>query len=119
MLRIPADSPLLPLLRAHAEVLQPKLITIDTSADAFGGNEIDRAQVRHFVKLLRGVAIENDSTVLLLSHPSVAGIATWLKEEIGTLKTPEIMRVSAELPMTPTGKVLRRVVRDQLSQRPT
>jgi acyl-CoA synthetase (AMP-forming)/AMP-acid ligase II len=48
----------------------------------------------------------------------VAAVAHWLHEEIGTLKTPEIMRVSAELPMTPTGKVLRRVVRQQLAEQP-
>ena len=50
------------------------LLEIDAAADVFGGNEIDRAQVRSFICLLRGVAIRNQCAVLLLSHPSVSGM---------------------------------------------
>lgn len=49
---------------------------IDTSADAFGGDEINRHQVRQFVGLLRGIAIRNHTTPVLLSHPSLSGMAS-------------------------------------------
>ncbi|MDG4670891.1 AAA family ATPase [Shinella sp. 838] len=55
---------------------QPSLVVLDTSADLFGGNEIDRNQVRFFISALRGLAMELDCTFLLLSHPSVAGMQT-------------------------------------------
>ena len=70
------ETVIFPALRAHAKFLRPKLICIDTSADVFGGNEIDRREVRQFVGLLRGLAIEIDCAVLLLSHPSLTGINT-------------------------------------------
>ncbi len=57
----------------EAGQLRPKLIVIDTSADAFGGDEIKRNQVRQFVSTLRSLAIEIDCAVLLLSHPSLTG----------------------------------------------
>lgn len=63
-------------LEAETRALKPKLIVIDPSADVFGGDEINRAQVRKFVGMLRGLAIDHDCAVLLLSHPSVAGLTT-------------------------------------------
>jgi RecA-family ATPase len=51
-----------------------RLLVLDAAADVFGGNEIDRAQVRAFIRLLRSLAISRDCAVLLLSHPSVDGI---------------------------------------------
>lgn len=63
-------------LEAQARALRPKLIVIDPSADVFGGDEINRAQVRKFVSMLRGLAIDYDCAVLLLSHPSVAGLTS-------------------------------------------
>ncbi len=53
---------------------KPSLIVLDTSADLFGGDEIKRVQVRQFVAMLRQVAIGLDCAVVLLSHPSVAGM---------------------------------------------
>ena len=47
---------------------------IDPSADVFGGDEINRAQVRKFVSMLRTLAMEIDCAVLLLSHPSLTGM---------------------------------------------
>jgi RecA-family ATPase len=70
------ETAIFPLLKAHVESLRPKLIIIDTSADAFGGDEINRKQVRAFVKLLRTLAIRFDCAVLLLSHPSLTGISS-------------------------------------------
>jgi RecA-family ATPase len=56
--------------------IQPKLIIIDNSADVFAGNENDRAQVRQFITLLRGLAIRANAGLLLTSHPSLTGINT-------------------------------------------
>lgn len=56
--------------------LRPRLIILDTLADLYGGNEVDRAQVRQFIGMLRGIAIRFDTAVLLLAHPSLAGISS-------------------------------------------
>ena len=55
---------------------RPELPILDTSADVFGGDEINRVQVRFFVSMLRRMAMDHDIAVLLLSHPSVAGMQT-------------------------------------------
>ena len=41
--------------------IKPRLVIIDTSADVYAGNEINRSEVRQFIGLLRGVAIDEDS----------------------------------------------------------
>jgi RecA-family ATPase len=56
--------------------IQPKLIVLDNSADIFGGSENDRAAVRQFIGILRGMAIASGAGVLLTSHPSLTGIST-------------------------------------------
>jgi RecA-family ATPase len=56
---------------------KPSLICLEAAADLFGGNENDRGQVRQFVGLLRGrLAIACNTTIVLLQHPSQAGIAS-------------------------------------------
>lgn len=60
----------------HIVEFRPALVVLDTSADLFGGDEINRNQVRWFVSMLRGLAMELDCAVLLLSHPSVQGMQT-------------------------------------------
>lgn len=55
---------------------RPKLIVLDTLADLFGGDEINRAQARQFIGQLRGLCLSYDTTVLLLAHPSLSGIAS-------------------------------------------
>jgi RecA-family ATPase len=70
------STPLFERLRHDALQLRPKLIAIDTIADTFGGKENDRAQTRQFVTMLRGLAIETDSAVVMAAHPSLTGIAT-------------------------------------------
>ena len=49
---------------------------IDTSADVFGGEENMRMQVRQFVGLLRGMALKENASVILLAHPSLTGLAS-------------------------------------------
>ena len=68
-------TPLCETLETHLSIVQPKLLVLDTLADVFGGNEIDRAQARSFIGLLRGLAIKSDMAVVVLSHPSLAGMA--------------------------------------------
>jgi RecA-family ATPase len=63
-------------VREAAGDIRPRLIVLDNSADVFAGNENDRTQVRQFVTLLRGMAIDAGSAVLLTSHPSLTGINT-------------------------------------------
>jgi RecA-family ATPase len=67
-------TPLFRQLREAALDIRPKSITIDTVADVFAGNENDRTQVRQFVGMLRGLAIEASSALVLLAHPSLTGI---------------------------------------------
>ncbi|MPZ36596.1 MAG: AAA family ATPase [Rhizobiales bacterium] len=69
-------TPLLQQLHQAVRDIRPKTVAIDTSADVFGGNEIDRIQVRQFVGLLRRMGIDGDCSVMLLSHPSLTGINT-------------------------------------------
>ena len=63
-------------LRASALAVRPKTIILDTLADIFAGNENDRSQVRQFVGILRGLAIEADCAVVISAHPSLTGIST-------------------------------------------
>jgi RecA-family ATPase len=63
-------------IHEQAGDLKPKHIGIDTSADVFAGSEIDRAQVRQFLSLLKRLAIVSNGSVVLLSHPSLTGINT-------------------------------------------
>ncbi|NZA03378.1 AAA family ATPase [Ottowia beijingensis] len=44
------------------------LVTIDNASDAYGGDEIQRRQVRAFMRSLAAIAREADAAVLLLAH---------------------------------------------------
>jgi RecA-family ATPase len=57
------------------ETHRPALVVLDTLADLFGGDEVNRAKVRQFVAMLRAIAIDFETTVVLLSHPSVNGMS--------------------------------------------
>lgn len=63
-------------LKARAIDTQPINIMLDNAADIFSGSEIDRAQVRQFITLLRGLSMEANAGVLMSSHPSLTGLAT-------------------------------------------
>ena len=62
-------------LDARAGTDGPALIVIDTLADVFPANENDRAKVRQFVGILRGLALKRNCAVMLLGHPSLTGMA--------------------------------------------
>lgn len=69
-------TPLFHKLREVACDIRPKMIALDTSADIFGGNENDRAQVRQFIGLMRGMAIDANAAVIIATHPSLTGITS-------------------------------------------
>ena len=52
----------------------PALIVLDNLADIFGADENNRAQTRQFVSHLRRWAQHLDCAILLLGHPSLAGM---------------------------------------------
>jgi RecA-family ATPase len=52
------------------------LVTLDTAADVFAGDENNRQQVRQFIGFLNGLAYDHDCAVLLNAHPSRTGIRT-------------------------------------------
>jgi RecA-family ATPase len=57
--------------------LKPDVLILDTAADLFGGNENVRTEVRQFLSgCLRQLATKYRLSILLLAHPSVAGIST-------------------------------------------
>ncbi len=53
-----------------------QLLILDSLHDFFHGNENDRAMTRYFVNQLRVIAQEIEGAVVVLSHPSVAGMAS-------------------------------------------
>jgi RecA-family ATPase len=59
-----------------ARDIKPVHIGIDTSADVFGGSEIERVHVRQFVGALRRLARAANGSVVLIAHPSLTGINT-------------------------------------------
>jgi len=63
-------------LEATIKRLRPRCVALDTRADVFGGNELSRVQVRFFVRALRRLCIAYDMAIVLLSHPSVSGMAS-------------------------------------------
>jgi RecA-family ATPase len=56
--------------------LGARLLILDAVTNLYGGDEIRRRQVNAFIGMLRQLAIKIDGSVLLLGHPSAAGIST-------------------------------------------
>ncbi|MGY3494174.1 AAA family ATPase [Bradyrhizobium sp. USDA 4502] len=54
---------------------KPRLVVIDSIAAVFDGEAIARRQVRAFLAMLRKVAREHDTAIVLLDHPSVRGMS--------------------------------------------
>jgi hypothetical protein len=69
-------TPLFERLKRDAIELRPKLIVVDPVADTFAGKEIDRGHTRQFVTLMRRLAIDAGSAVIMAAHPSLTGIST-------------------------------------------
>lgn len=46
-------------------------------------------------------------------------LCEWVRKDLGGLKAPKVIEITDELPMTPTGKILRREVRTTLGSRPS
>jgi RecA-family ATPase len=67
-------TPLYRWLENEAARINPKLIILEALVDLFDADEIKRRQVRLFVKLMRRLAMKIDGAVLLIGHPSVAGM---------------------------------------------
>jgi RecA-family ATPase len=63
-------------LAAFVAEFTADLVILDVLADLFGGEERDRAQVRQFINLLKGLCRKYDCAILLLSHPSLTGMNT-------------------------------------------
>jgi RecA-family ATPase len=70
----PAQTPLSKKLDAYVRGSGSQLLVIDTIADTFGGLEIDRQQVTRFVRHHQKLAADIDGAVLMIGHPSVAGM---------------------------------------------
>ena len=56
--------------------IKPKNISMDTLSRVFAGNEIDRVQVYAFAMYMQKLAMVAGGSVTVLSHPSLAGIAS-------------------------------------------
>jgi RecA-family ATPase len=63
-------------IKEAAGDLKPKNISIDTLSRAFAGSEIDRVQVYAFAMHMQDFAMVAQGSVTVLSHPSLAGIAS-------------------------------------------
>lgn len=68
-------APLLDWLEAWIVEHKPRLVVIDNVAAVFDGEAIARRQVRAFLAMLRKIAREHDTAIVLLDHPSVRGMA--------------------------------------------
>lgn len=70
------ETDLFERLNKRIRARKPELVVLDTLADLFGGEENQRAQARQFISLLRGLALDNRTTILMLAHPSLAGMSS-------------------------------------------
>lgn len=59
-----------------AAAWEPALIVVDNLADVFAGEENSRPQARQFIAQLQGCAARLNASLVLLGHPSLAGMAT-------------------------------------------
>lgn len=66
--RTTRTTPTYDALRAFLVEHKPALVVIDNASDVFGGNEIDRASVRTFMRSLGLLGREVGAAVLLLAH---------------------------------------------------
>ncbi len=57
-------TPLWQRVERFVQEWRPGLVVLDIAADLYGGDEIKRSQVRHFVAMLRTLAIRYECAVL-------------------------------------------------------
>lgn len=69
-------TPLFHQIAYKAKEFGAQLLFLDTVADVFSGNEVDRNQPRRFISELRKLAIAMEGCVVLTQHPSVDGLAS-------------------------------------------
>lgn len=69
-------SPLWYKILDKIQAERPRVVILDTLADLYPGNENDRAQARQFIGQLRKAAVDHGTTIVLLSHPSLSGMAS-------------------------------------------
>jgi RecA-family ATPase len=68
-------TPLFLWLEEYIQANGVNLLMLDSIADVFGGDELNRSQVRGFLQLLRGrIARKLKCPVFFLAHPSVSGM---------------------------------------------
>jgi RecA-family ATPase len=60
----------------YLDKFRPRLVVLDTLADIFGGNEVNRSQARQFVQGVGGnIARRYECAVVIPAHPSLSGLA--------------------------------------------
>lgn len=69
-------TPMMSQLTYAAKQHKASIVILDTLADVFDGNEIDRNQPRTFIRALRKLALEIQGVVILTQHPSNEGMAS-------------------------------------------
>jgi RecA-family ATPase len=71
-----AATDLYKMILDHAREHKPKQIVISSLANVFGGSELSRVQATRFIAMLNHLAMAADGSVILISHPSLTGLAT-------------------------------------------
>ena len=67
-------------LSADLREFQPGLLILDNASDTYAGNEIARAEVRGFMRLLVSLGAPTDAAVLLLAHVDKVSVKTGSSE---------------------------------------
>jgi RecA-family ATPase len=67
--------PLMDRLEKTIARLRPALVVIDNVAAVYDGEAMSRRQVRRFCAMLRKIAQNHDTAIMLLDHPSLRGMA--------------------------------------------
>jgi hypothetical protein len=63
-----APAPAMAALRQQIKEFNADLVIVDNSSDVYAANEIDRAQVRGFMRSLTQLVRDRDAAVILLAH---------------------------------------------------
>jgi RecA-family ATPase len=80
---------LLQQIEAWISAKRPILVVINSIAAVCDGEAIARRQIRSFLAMLRKIARENETAIVLLDHPSVRGMA----DGSGTAKSCRLAQI--------------------------